>query len=140
MDQPEVEGRGFSRYARGDVIRRVLVIVAAAAALVAGLTMDPWPAPGTRREPVWSQRLEPLAQAPLPRGSVVGLVAPAATPAESASKLLYEAVWLRPDLRWEITSAGDGPGPAFVVALGGARAPIGWRSVWSGGEVTVWRP
>ncbi|MCG6964810.1 MAG: hypothetical protein LJE95_16285, partial [Acidobacteria bacterium] len=137
---PEIEGRGSGRRARGNVARRVLVIVVAAAALAGGLLMNPWPGTGVRREPAWSARLRPLLEAPLPAGAVVGLTVPAGTPAESISKVLYEAVWLRPDLRWEVASADAGPEAAFAVALGGGRPPAGWRLVWSGDGMTVWRP
>ena len=108
------------------------VLSIALGAVQAGLRLAEAPA-----EPPAAAALAPLARAPIPAGSAVALVVPAGLDGGRTSPLLYESAWQRPDLRWTVADDPRVGECAYLVALGDADVPPGWRPAWHGGIVTV---
>ena len=108
------------------------VVSIALGAVQAGLRLSEPPA-----EPPAAAALAPLARAPIPAGSTVALVVPAGLDGGRVTPLLYESAWQRPDLRWIVADDARIAECAYLVALGNAGAPPGWRPVWRTGIVTV---
>lgn len=122
-------------------VRRAAACTAAVLSLAAGLADLALRQPP--RDPAWSARLAPLADAPLVAGEAVALALPAGLPAGDAERVLFEAAWLRPDVRWGLRDAWTGvrPPQALVLPWSDDPAPIaGWRPAWRGGSLRLLRP
>ena len=89
--------------------------------------------------PAWERHLAPLADAPIPAGSTVALLAATRGGADDVKAVLMEAAWQRPDLRWaELSAWPSATPPRLLVTVGAAAAPPGWRELWRGGDVAVY--
>jgi hypothetical protein len=89
-------------------------------------------------EPRWARAMSSLVAAPIPFGEAVALAAPSGLTPDQREKLLFEAAWQRPDLRWSLLTRWPAdPSPRWIVALPDAPVPTGWRDLWQGGEVRV---
>ncbi len=92
------------------------------------------------RSPAWAPTLAPLAGAPIPNGSTVGLVPPAGSSLSYARSLLLEAAWRRPDLFWvPLEELRLGLHASLVVTVGAPEGVPGWHEVWHGGTLRLLR-
>ena len=87
----------------------------------------------------WRARVAPVAAAPIPSGTVVTLVPPAA-PKIFREFLRFEAAWLRPDLLWRNGKGWpESSATEWVVVIGPRPQAAGWAMVWREGDITVLR-
>jgi len=121
------------------LVQRWTALAAAALAIALGAAQASLRLGEQPPEPPAARALAVISRIPIPAGSAVALLLPAEVPHAADSPLLYEAAWQRPDLRWSVAGvAQTGGGAAFLVALGDAKPPAGWRATWRREIVTVY--
>jgi hypothetical protein len=119
---------------------RIASLVAVALLITLGVWHAAHPTPPGEREPQLSATLKPLINLPIPAGSEVLFAFPHAADAERPLTPLFEAAWLRPDLRFAVWQGeGAATGFDYLVSIDIWVAPPKWREVWRQGGVVLYR-
>lgn len=110
--------------------RRVAALVAAALALALG-ARGLATRTDARRDPVNAVVLRSLVMAPIPAGSTALLVPPLGLSEADQGLWLMEAVWQRPDLRWQLAAEEErrATPASFCAVVGEAGDITGWRVI-----------
>lgn len=136
--RPLESGRNIARTRAMNSAARVSVLVAASISLVVGLRDGGRLPRPSERELRWTSIFAPLADAPIPAGKEVALLAAPLPDQENPVEPLYEAVARRPDLDWRLfDGAGTRPAPDLIVVVGAVSPPAGWQPRWRSGHVLM---
>ena len=121
-------------------VRRAAALAAACLSIAAGVWTASDRPDVASRQPGWALSLAPLADAPIPPGSMVALQLPMGQSRRAAAPLLMEAAWRRPDLRWAWLNAWPGRlPPEFLVIPDGEFSRSPWRETWQAGGIHLLR-
>jgi hypothetical protein len=122
------------------LLTRVSSLAVALVLLTLGLWHATRSTPIDQREPRLSATLKPLINAPIPVGSEVLFAFPHSGETDKPLTPLFEAAWLRPDLRW---AAWEGEGSQaqiiYLVSLDARVVPSNWRETWRQGALVLYR-